>query len=246
MATYLPFSDIVAAYGYRQPPPTKLNGTGLGLAFLYVVIGGALGTVVGTGLAMATFHQGIPAFVLQSAPPATTPAELSNTPAPAPSQSAAVQGQPHVAPASLEMSSSHKLLHTTAFITHHRTQAPQRSLTPAPAVKPHLVPVVAQAVVTQPAVITQPAVMTQPAVSTNTKTFVFFSEGDATVADFDTSNGRLETYDGRTFVISNTRVAGNVQSWQDYRADVHYRCDQSGNCTLMRSGVVVPNARLLL
>jgi len=81
-----------------------------------------------------------------------------------------------------------------------------------------------------------------PRVSYAVERYTFVVEGDVTVVDYDASLGTIETHEGKTFVIGRTAA----ESWQDYRANVHYRCDQSGTCTLMRAGLVVPNARLSL
>jgi hypothetical protein len=67
-------------------------------------------------------------------------------------------------------------------------------------------------------------------------------EGDATVADYDATTGLVETHEGKSFAIGLSAGASN--SWDDYSGHVHYRCDGGGNCTLSRSGVVVPHARL--
>jgi hypothetical protein len=74
--------------------------------------------------------------------------------------------------------------------------------------------------------------------------FSFSMEGDVTVADYDASAGMIETHEGKTFVIDTTVGESNATSWQDYHANVHYRCDQTGNCTIMRTGAVVVNAKL--
>jgi hypothetical protein len=73
----------------------------------------------------------------------------------------------------------------------------------------------------------------------------FYSEGDATVVGYSAADGTIQTDDGRTFVIGNTVSASNAISWQDYRSNVHYRCDQNGNCALVRTGVIALNAKLL-
>jgi hypothetical protein len=72
----------------------------------------------------------------------------------------------------------------------------------------------------------------------------FFTEGDATVADFDASTGMIETDQGKTFLIDKSAGDSYAGPWQDYHRNVHYRCDQMGNCTISGAGVVVPNARL--
>jgi hypothetical protein len=74
---------------------------------------------------------------------------------------------------------------------------------------------------------------------------IFFSEGDATVVDFDSTLGSILTDDGRTFVLGATVAMSSATSWNDYRANVHYRCDQGGKCTLTRNGVIALNAKLI-
>jgi hypothetical protein len=76
------------------------------------------------------------------------------------------------------------------------------------------------------------------------KPLTFYSEGDATVVSYDAAGDTITTDDGRTFVIGATVSVSHAVSWQDYRENVHYRCDQNGNCSLMRTGVIALNARL--
>jgi hypothetical protein len=75
-------------------------------------------------------------------------------------------------------------------------------------------------------------------------TVPFFMEGDANVAEFDSSSGIIQTDAGKTFLIGIPADARNAAPWQDYHRNVHYRCDQSGNCTISGAGLVVPNAKL--
>lgn len=72
-----------------------------------------------------------------------------------------------------------------------------------------------------------------------------YTEGDLTVADFDSTDGTLQASDGRTFILGTTVAASYATSWDSYRSLVHYRCDQAGSCVLMRAGAVAPNARLI-
>jgi hypothetical protein len=72
-----------------------------------------------------------------------------------------------------------------------------------------------------------------------------YTEGDFTVADYDAKVGTIQSSDGRTFVVGITIAASNASSWGDYRSNVHYRCSQTGSCTLSGPGVVAPNARLI-
>lgn len=72
-----------------------------------------------------------------------------------------------------------------------------------------------------------------------------YTEGVLTVSDYSASTGTIQTSDGRTFALGTTVAAGNAISWESYRSDVHYRCDQNGSCVLMRAGVVAPDAKLI-
>jgi hypothetical protein len=77
------------------------------------------------------------------------------------------------------------------------------------------------------------------------KPLTFYSEGDATVVSYDATGDTITTDDGRTFAIGNTVSSSSAVSWQDYRSNVHYRCDQNNNCSLVRTGVIALNAKLL-
>jgi hypothetical protein len=72
-----------------------------------------------------------------------------------------------------------------------------------------------------------------------------YTEGVLTVSDYSASTGTIQTSDGRSFALGTTVAAGNATSWESYRSDVHYRCDQNGSCVLMRAGVVAPDAKLI-
>ncbi|MGB9152568.1 MAG: hypothetical protein WCD70_05725 [Alphaproteobacteria bacterium] len=72
----------------------------------------------------------------------------------------------------------------------------------------------------------------------------YFIEGDATVADFDSVSGTIQTEAGKTFLIGAAAAARVAGSMQDYHRNLHYRCDQSGNCTISGAGMVVPHAKL--
>ena len=77
------------------------------------------------------------------------------------------------------------------------------------------------------------------------KPTIRYIEGDITIAAYDATTGMVQTSDGRTFILGTSVAAGNATSWDEYRSGVHYRCDQSGSCLLMRAGAVAPNARLI-
>ena len=96
---------------------------------------------------------------------------------------------------------------------------------------------------TQPAV---PTALNTPQWSLDTPTPAsLYTEGVLTVSDYSESTRTIQTSDGKAFVLGTTIAAGNATSWETYRSDVHYRCDQNGSCVLMRAGVVAPDARLI-
>jgi hypothetical protein len=107
----------------------------------------------------------------------------------------------------------------------------------------------------RPAVLSMPEAIAPPTVedvtldehvrTAMTATAMYFSEGDASVVDYDATAGTIATSDGKTFVVGPTVSMANAPTWDDYRDNVHYRCDQSGKCSLMRTGVVALNARMI-
>jgi hypothetical protein len=64
-------------------------------------------------------------------------------------------------------------------------------------------------------------------------------QGDATVASYDATTGTIQTYEGETYLIAKNEADKNPIVWQDYPFDVHYRCDEVGNCTLSHAGASV-------
>jgi hypothetical protein len=140
-----------------------------------------------------------------------------------------------VLPVTLKTSNSHKTVSS-----HHRRAAHKAAVTNhsnslasnAPAAAPKAPVVAAFVPVREPLRVIEPPVG------------LFFMEGDATVADFDAQMGRIETDEGKTFLIEKTASDGIAAPWQDYHSNVHYRCDQTGNCTIRGAGVTLPNVKM--
>jgi hypothetical protein len=239
MATYLPFSDVVAAYGYRQPPPAKQRMNLMMLAFAYVIMGAALGTVAGTGAAMATFHTGVPTLVFQVAPPVQASSTVDSAVTPPP-QTSVLPSNATYAPASMAKPSPFKLAKASFAVFHNHRYAHHGS----PVLKQAALSAVSVQIAT-PSPVADATPVSPVVAETATKNYLFLSEGDVTVADFDASMGRIETYEGRTFVLGATAAASAPESLQDSGSSVHYRCDQSGSCTLYRAGLVMQNVRLM-
>jgi hypothetical protein len=61
-------------------------------------------------------------------------------------------------------------------------------------------------------------------------------EGDVTVASYDVAMGTVGTYEGSNFVLDKAGSENGAIPWDDYPFNVHYRCDGSGNCTLVHRG----------
>ena len=89
----------------------------------------------------------------------------------------------------------------------------------------------------------QPRDVEMPKFAAAPAPFVFSVEGNVTVASFDAMTGTIDTYEGETFALDKGASAGTTISWLDYPPDIHYRCDQSWKCTLIRDGRVVLNVR---
>jgi len=331
MSTYSQYSEIVAAYGYRLPPPPRPQASRLGLAFLYAGIGVALGTFTGTALAVASLQPGAPSIsnhfslakanlsglrvhtiansseqpVIQdhaagatnSSAPAAAPVEQSDNQAADSSRLPNV----HLAPpfeshAAMPVAGAKPspAVHVPSVT---QQQATSQIATAAPAPVVQTAPAVRQLQVNPPAAGTHAAPVSmasaepvqlnaptaykqilsgasraslapraaaaRPPVSTGSslasmpgamdpssleggyKPLAFYSEGDATVVGYDAAEGTIQTDDGRTFVIGSTVSVSTAVSWQDYRANVHYRCSQGGHCSLMRTGVIALDARLI-
>jgi len=227
MATYLPFSDVVAAYGYRQPDQVRNRSNLLLLAVAYVVMGSALGTVAGTSLAMASFQTGIPTLVFRVVPPVQADATVASVARP-PAQPATFASNVVAASASVAKTSVAK---ASVTVVHLHRNGPIRSA-------------VSKQIATQSQVATT---LPAPAatVESGAKSYTFFSEGDATIADFNAAMGTIETYEGKTFMIGTTAAALATGSLQDSGLSIHYRCDQGGTCTLTQAGQIMQNVRLM-
>jgi hypothetical protein len=71
----------------------------------------------------------------------------------------------------------------------------------------------------------------------------FTVEGEVTVSSYDSSAGVIDTYEGETFALDKTLTASNAIRGDDIPSDLHYRCDQFRNCSLIVGGQYVSNVR---
>jgi hypothetical protein len=67
-------------------------------------------------------------------------------------------------------------------------------------------------------------------------------EGDVTIANYDAGTGAIQTYEGSNFLLAKAGEPSAIP-WEDFPFNVHYRCDESGNCTLVHHGATA-SARL--
>jgi hypothetical protein len=89
---------------------------------------------------------------------------------------------------------------------------------------------------TPPASATEESSALHLATSAAAGPFVLCIEGDVRVANYDAGSGTIETYERQTYVLNPKAGASGTIPWQDFPINVHYRCDQPGNCTLYRRG----------
>jgi len=306
MATYHQYSEIVAAYGYKLPPPPRPQGSRIALPLVYAAVGVAMGTFAGTAMAVASLAPGtIPGSLLVSNHFTFASSHSSGSKIHAianSGQSPVIQNHSLnritiAAPAPAAPDHSLQLTakaEPPAVIEHHVTAPaakmavlpaiPHQSLklsvsspssaplkaasvepvhvklaAAAPAVAPAAVPAIHKQISTlkiaaapaavqlasTPVMPNPPPAAAPVSLDGGFKALVFYSEGDATVVDYNPVSGTIDTDDGRSFQIGATVSASNAVPWGDYHANVHYRCDQNGNCTLIRTGVVALNARLI-
>jgi len=71
----------------------------------------------------------------------------------------------------------------------------------------------------------------------------FTVEGNLTVLSIDPSEGIVQTYEGESFALGKPAGDTTMVAWLQNPADLHYRCDQSGNCTLGHGRVLVATAK---
>ena len=66
----------------------------------------------------------------------------------------------------------------------------------------------------------------------------FYIEGDDSIALYEASTGTIETNANRVFLIDRASAEANAlnQKAADFPLDMHYRCDQNGNCLLRTRG----------
>jgi len=225
--------------GYRPLVPASIRQSAVNPVYAYLAAAAGLGMVVGAGIA---FTAAGPAKV--ATPPSVSYTESAHTsglsalPAsytgPAPSLLSKVDNQKNASAATPPFSApSEKSVKKTATGRRHglhRLWPWKRSSDDpkAPKRKPYVSP-------NAPAAPTQPTALELATAAAAIGPFVLAMEGDATVASYDVAAGTIGTYEGNTFVLDKTGNSSAIP-WEDFPFNVHYRCDQNGNCTMIRHG----------
>ncbi len=250
MNAYVLPNQAQASYGYRPLTESGPAGSAMGQAVLAATMGAALGILFGIALAAIPWHAIAPTASSDSGQVTYSPAVYTSNTLPNAVQAASLPSQAvsHVK-AQLSSPQETSLIKTSATKTYpavHRQHVARRlfatwkSFTGRKTSHRHRSHLShrANAAVTLPpaAVAAKHADAAAP--------FTFMIEGDLTFASFDASAGTLETNEGKTFLLGRAAGESIAASSQDVPANLHYRCDQAGNCTLVHAGIVFLNARL--
>jgi hypothetical protein len=137
------------------------------------------------------------------------------------------------------VSTSHRVVYTPKHRTGRRLAAWRRLLSRRAALSRRRVELLRTAEIAD-ASLSAGKVLTQIVPDTQS---AFTVEGEVTVANFDSSEGVIDTYEGETFALDKTLIASNALSGDDIPSSLHYRCDQFRTCSLILDGQSVSNVR---
>jgi hypothetical protein len=74
--------------------------------------------------------------------------------------------------------------------------------------------------------------------------FRFTVEGDQTAVAYDAQSGIVSTEGSGVFVVEKADRDVKVLHPQVTPSNVHYRCDQDANCSLIMASGIIPHARM--
>jgi hypothetical protein len=74
--------------------------------------------------------------------------------------------------------------------------------------------------------------------------FRFTIEGDQTAVAYDAQAGVVSTEGAGLFLIEKPQDATPLVRSQQIPSNLHYKCDQDANCSLIMASLVVPHARM--
>jgi hypothetical protein len=236
-------------YGYRQLPGSGSAG-GPELKTLVIAgVGAALGIIMGTILAGNSIRgtnagpslHSVQAGSIASgtvAPPAAKPVQAPpvEQPVAQPGNSLASVAQSSIpvkasaaqpVTVSLEHRAVHSLTPRKRHLARHWHHARHRLHTSLLATIPAAAP----------------SVFDVPTPDLSAKPFVFNVEGDVSLANFDALSKTIDTYEGESFALNQAPSGSSDIAWQESVPNIHYRCDQSGNCDLVRAGQAFLNSK---
>jgi len=238
--------------GYRPLlPPDYSKGLG-NSAFAYVAAATGLGLVVGLGIAFTAGHASasvtskapVPRVsdALQTHSSAFVPVPVVYAASNPPLLSKVGPGKPHPGTTSLDKkpSTAPLLMPATAKssaakpIRHHRRHAAHKitnflgKLTGRAKRKPY----VSETAVSPAAA--APTGLDKANAAAAAGPFFLGIEGDVTIAGYEPTTGVLQTYEGETYILAKNSPGTGTINWQNYPFNVHYRCDEIGDCTLIR------------
>jgi hypothetical protein len=228
--------------GYRPIVPAELNKGVGNAAYAYVAGAAGIGLVVGVGIAVAA------SYIHPNVPPSVSEALGTHT-----SGMNAIPAVFNSSSSLLNQVEDQKKLSTAPVLLRKVTQAPDAKAVQAEK-KHHSFrlwpfkkisgketasrrPDIRPAAPSAPAVALEPPASLQEADAAPAKPSYFIGvEGEATVASYDGTEGRIETYEGDNFVLDKSTVETSSIRWDDFPFNVHYRCDETGVCTLQHRG----------
>jgi hypothetical protein len=229
--------QLKSTAGYRPLVPESLS-RGLGnSAVPYVAAAAGLGLAVGVAIAFNVPRAHVAELPRVSEALATHSSGLKSLPAvytgPAPSLLSQVETQRKAGNDSQPQSSaSQKMVgKPTGTQMKHRLHRlwPWKKASGAARRQPYLS-------ASAPVNPEQPTAQDLAAAAAASGPFFLSIEGEVTVASYDGDAGTIQTYEGSNFTLDKASGASGAIPWEDFPFNVHYRCDATGNCTLVRRG----------
>jgi hypothetical protein len=234
--------------GYRPLAPVDLSRTAFNPAYACIVAAAGAGMLVGLGIAVTAGVGNVAATQRVSSPPVAQASGLPTLQAsytgPATSLLSVVDpskkanaGTPKFSPSSglsvKKAADSHKRHGLSRLWPWKKGSAKQDSAKRKPYVSPNAPP--------SPE---EPTALELASAAAATGPMVLGIQGDATVANYDVATGTIETREGSSFVLDKTTSESSAIPWEDFPFNVHYRCDQNSNCTMVSRGATA-NARIM-
>jgi hypothetical protein len=228
--------------GYRPLAPVDFSrGVGTS-AYGYVAGAAGLGLVLGVAMAIASSH-GRPAAPQVAESTSVHTSGLAMMPASylasAPTLLSKVEPRKKAPAVLMTVSAKHMRKHASARRKHglhklldwKKDNRSRKGARRAEYVSPNAVAQTQD----QPPVADGPTALQMANAAAASGPFFLVIQGDATVANYDAATGRIQTYEGETYLLAKAGDTNGI-SWQDYPFNVHYSCDELGSCTLSHGG----------